>query len=1109
MTNTLSISKFVAALVASAMAISLVFALPAKADTADDLAAQIQSLLATIAGLQAQLAAMQGGGTTGGTTGACGVTFTQNHSQGDSGGQVMDIQKFLNGDAATTVASTGAGSPGSESSYFGSLTKAAVSKFQAKYASDVLAPVGLSAPTGFWGPSSIAKANALNASCVPGVPGVPGVPSGTGVSVSAAAQPGNSLAPGYAKRIPFTRFTVTNNGSGAVAINSVTVERTGLAADSNFASIILLDGNGNVMGREKSLNSNHQAIIGEDVTLASGASATFTVAANMKDKGASGLNAGEVAAFSVVSINTTATVSGTLPITGAQHTINGTLTIGDVTIDEGSNQPSAGVDKEVGTTDLTFVSVEVEAGATEDITLSSIRFYQEGNAASTDLANLVAVVDGTEYAVTVSADGKYYLVQFGSGITIDKGTDIDVKLKGDIVGGASREIKFDVRRTSDVNAIGNTYGYGVRVIDNFDAADIDIQTGKLTVTKDTSLGNEKIVEGAEDTLAAIKVKSDGEGVTIDDVIFENSDGTTQGFDIDNMILVDENGVAIAGPETYNTTTNKVTFTNVNFPIGEHKYYLKGKLDKTDFSDGQDVTFLATEWSGATGDVSGDNITGASFVGAESTTEDVTLQTMTVDTLTLAINHLAQPKASNISSDTADYLWTTAVLDAAGSGEDVTAEEINLTASSTGSKEVDLDAFSIWADLTSADSARGDKYETQVSDEADLGTSAVTFSLTNQFDVSKNGQVGVALVGDLSSSASSTDEHQIGISNVKYKGTKTRDTANATASTFGKIMTVAAGGTLTSSVDSSSPDAAIILDDTSNKQTLAIFKLKSSSTSSENLNLDELDFTMTGWAAVDTYYIEVDGTEIGTRSGGVSANVTLENISGVSIAPDADVKVKVLAIMNDVDDSGVTNSTDIAVVLDYANTKGAVSSTAANDANDRTADTHTLYESKPVFATDNSIGTSLSPSTDYLLAKFVVSVTGDKEVNFASSTNQVKVDVTFSKNDGSSVLALTMKDGAGNTLDTVSTTATSSATGEKVTFDFTTKDLDIAGEGTGYMYVYANTVEFEDNGDSVQLKLNDDADANLEFGVDDGGGDYAEGVKIFRNDIVGPSHVNPS
>lgn len=94
-------------------------------------------------------------------SGAC-IPFTESFQLGDSGDEVLRIQKFLNAHAPETrVAQDGAGSPGNETTYYGARTVAAVQVLQQKYAADILAPLNLTVATGYWGASTRAKVNML------------------------------------------------------------------------------------------------------------------------------------------------------------------------------------------------------------------------------------------------------------------------------------------------------------------------------------------------------------------------------------------------------------------------------------------------------------------------------------------------------------------------------------------------------------------------------------------------------------------------------------------------------------------------------------------------------------------------------------------------------------------------------------------------------------------------------------------------------------------------------------------------------------------------------------------------------------------------------------
>ncbi|MCK9344709.1 MAG: IPT/TIG domain-containing protein [Candidatus Pacebacteria bacterium] len=94
---------------------------------------------------------------------ALGATndFTRTLFVGTHGEDVRALQKFLNSDAQTRVAETGAGSLGNETDYFGSATKRALIKFQEKYRNEVLIPVGLTSGTGVFGPKTREKISAL------------------------------------------------------------------------------------------------------------------------------------------------------------------------------------------------------------------------------------------------------------------------------------------------------------------------------------------------------------------------------------------------------------------------------------------------------------------------------------------------------------------------------------------------------------------------------------------------------------------------------------------------------------------------------------------------------------------------------------------------------------------------------------------------------------------------------------------------------------------------------------------------------------------------------------------------------------------------------------
>ena len=109
-------------------------------------------------------AALTGESTGGGIAGVpANYSWNRNLTVGATGVDVRYLQIALNQDIDTRLAVAGAGSPGNETMYFGPITRNAVVRFQQKHSSEILTPLGLTAGTGFVGPSTRAKLNALAA----------------------------------------------------------------------------------------------------------------------------------------------------------------------------------------------------------------------------------------------------------------------------------------------------------------------------------------------------------------------------------------------------------------------------------------------------------------------------------------------------------------------------------------------------------------------------------------------------------------------------------------------------------------------------------------------------------------------------------------------------------------------------------------------------------------------------------------------------------------------------------------------------------------------------------------------------------------------------------
>jgi len=691
----------------------------AQADaTTDALNVQIQRLLAQVTALQAQLSAL--GGSSSSSAAKC--SFTRSLAMKSKGDDVKCLQSYLmsTGDYTYSGGATG---------FFGSVTKAAVMAWQKANS--------VSPASGYFGPISQAKYSAVVVVVIPPPASKPqcsdgidndgdgkidypadpdctgandttesAVPTGTGLTVMAGDQPAATLAVQNAIHVPFTTFKLSASADGDVKVGSITVERTGLANDAVFSGIKLLDENMMpITSVAKTLNSTHQAVLTDNFIVPKGTTHTYYLAGNM----ASSLTsyAGQVAYLSLVAVTPVggATVTGSLPIAGAGHTINATLSVGSATLAKGTMDPNTSITKAVGTTAYIFSSIKATAGSAEDMMVKSIRWNQSGSAAQTDLGNVTIVLGTTEYPAVVSSDGKYYSATFGAGVLVKKGEAIETYVKADVLSGSNRTIDFDLYRYDDFVFQGATFKYSVQPSTSeslgsssndskfystnpvYDASRVTIGTGTLRVEKSNTVEAGGIANGNTANLGAFLFDVSGEPVSFTSWVLtvtttdNDREAAAEDMRITGLTVMNAAGAVVAGPLDLSRGVTTLTFTDtVTVPVGKNIYTIKGKLNNN--WENNDTIIVGFNPSTALTSVKGQT-TGNTLTPTPNATVNANTQSVKAGTLAVSIDtSLANQnyvKGGN-GAELGRY-----ILDASASGEDVKVTVLTLRGEMTTSQ----------------------------------------------------------------------------------------------------------------------------------------------------------------------------------------------------------------------------------------------------------------------------------------------------------------------------------------------------------------------------------------------------------------------------------------
>lgn len=983
MTLTNTIAKVASAVVAATLVVGVAFVAVPRVEAAALTAAQVQSIIsllqsfgadaATIANVQASLTGSTPSvPSTPSTPSSC--SFTRDLTLNSSGADVTALQQ--------TLIAKGYAIPAGATGFFGAQTQAAVKAWQTA--------AGITPAAGYFGPKSRAAFP-----CSSGPTTGPTAPAGTGLSVSAGASVMNALAPQGASRVPFTNFNVTAGNDGDVTISSVTVQRVGPAQDAAFAGVILIDlDTGMQVGTSKTFNSNHQANIGASTVVKAGTTRRFQVAGNMASSLAS--YAGEAPGLSVIAVNTSATVTGALPITGAYHTTNATLTVGSLSLDTSNAfAANSSVSKEIGTVGQRVSGFRLTAGSSEDVRLKSLTFNQTGSVSSTDLANVMVYVGTTGYPMTVSADGKYYSATLGSGLVIPKGNQVEVYVTYDVVGSNSsgRTIIFDVDKTTDIFGTGEVYGYGISPSTS-GAIATPSSRGNTTETTGTPYlyANAITVTGAAATTIskanevpaqniAINVPNQplggyivdlrGEEITVASTLVRFSTSTASlnsSSPITAVTIVDANGAVVAGPvDPTCASTCTATFTDtITYKTGRHVYTIRGKV-ASGASNGAVITAATdpaggtlTAWGSVRGVTSGNTISLSSF-------PLFSMNAMTVKAGALVIGPASSPASQTITPGGSSVLMANFSFDASQSGEDVRFSSVPTRLAYATGDETELTSCAIFDGSTSLSTG------SNVVNPSESGSSPVdqTFTLDNPITVTKGTVKTLGVRCNVSGAATNNATFQwapgegsgsyhvnFSVSGATSGTTITPTSSSGTAPTFS-----IGAGSATVSTDASNPSYKNVAAGTTGSTNL-VMKLRSNN---EDVNLQKIGLQLTNTSsssAADLTTVTLwDGaTQIGTATFLDGSTVATSTLTSALLLPkNTDKVITVKANYSSIGTGEPITFSGHLVAIDFKNAEGvgAQSGTTIYPSGSTASNGSRVFKSVPTVALDTLSTTGIA------------------------------------------------------------------------------------------------------------------------------------------------------
>ncbi|MDO8582618.1 MAG: peptidoglycan-binding domain-containing protein [bacterium] len=747
-------------------------------------------------------------------------TFTRSLTVGSRGADVKCLQETLKAGGFLNIAST--------TMYFGSMTKAAVARWQAS--------VGVAPAVGFFGPLSRAK-YAMNGPVVvnpnPNPNPMPVPMSGVMVSLSANQPTGSAIA--GAGQLDVAKFTFTASNAAGTTITSMKFIRTGVVSDSNISNLYLADESGVIFAQYSSLNNGVAMFDGVNLQVNAGQSRVVTLRMDLSSSASAGNTLGWQLAMATAS---NGTVTGT-PVTGPSLVVT---TVSNPSLATATyTYVATGSTVDAGTNGFRTHSATVNV-TNSAVLLKSIKYTVVGSANMSDLKNATLKISGVTVATTsaIASNGVIVFIPTGD-VRIPTGNST-FEVYVDVAGSPNRTMAWNILRPYDAVFVDTQYNTPVTPTTSGSATTVTINQGRVTISKATDTPTANIPLGASNvTLAKFNFYAGGEPVKlrflpITITATRTATTTASTVDVRNISVVDDVGnsvgTTISSGAVYASNAFTADFgtssSYINYIIPANTTrVLSVKVDVQ-----SDAT--ATGLQAALGTPSAANLEGQiSFQTSTSGTASGNTLTIATSPLTAALNpSFASPTyvAGANNMRLASFIFT------ASSAEG--AKISSLTFAKTVNADFDVQNLRVMVG--------GTQFGTATSIVAATETS-LSYSGSNPLIVPAGGSITVDLYGDiLTSSTAATHATVFDLSGASAVGSSSNSSitvkaggvAISTTNVAGQSIIISSGSTVTLTTDSNNVSAKqVVMGSGSN----VLYLLKLSANNTEDVRVTDITF----------------------------------------------------------------------------------------------------------------------------------------------------------------------------------------------------------------------------------------------------------------------------